>query len=353
MNDSPPDPSADFSPTATWSRLRLRAELLKRLRSFFDIRDFLEVETPILSSEVVVERHIDPLRVPPQSRTTSTSEADSETSSRPVGWLQSSPEAHMKRLLCSGAPAIYQIFKSFRAGERGPLHNPEFTLVEWYRPGDSMHDGMQLLSDLAEELLDRERAERITYREAFVRCADMDPFATEMTSSVLADIAEKNGLALPVGLGEERDAWLDLIRSRLIEPKLGRGRPTIVYDWPASQAALAQVRSGEVGGRRSEVGEEESSVAERFELYVDGIELANGYHELRDPAELRRRQQEAAAERERDGHVELPLPSRLLAAMEQGLPACSGVALGFDRLVMLATGAESIDEVLTFPMDRA
>lgn len=333
MKDSLPGPTADFLPTATWPRLRLRAELLKRLREFFDQRDFLEVETPLLSSEVIVERNIDPLPVG------STVEISSTSCSS--GWLQSSPEAHMKRLLASGAPAIYQVTRSFRAHERGPLHNPEFTLVEWYRPGDSMEEGMQLLSDLVDSLLHRGPAERMTYREAFLRYAKVDPFAAKVSIATLAEVAQKNKISAPSEFGNDRDAWLDLIRDHLVEPHLGIKQPTIVYDWPESQAALARVR------------QEGVPVAERFELYVEGIELANGYHELTDAAELRRRQAEAAAARERDGQIPLPQPLHLLSAMEHSLPDCSGVALGFDRLVMLAAGARSIEEVLTFPSDRA
>ena len=245
----------------------------------------------------------------------------------------------MKRLMACGAEAIYQVTRSFRGGERGRLHNPEFTIVEWYRRDDSMADGMQFLSDLCDAMLDRGPAERLSYRQAFLRYAEIDPFTAE--AAQLAGLATAAGVAAPAGLGDDHDGWLDLLRADLVEPHLGVDRPVILYDWPTSQAALAAVR------------DEDPPVAERFELYVGGIELANGYHELRDAAELRGRGELANEARRADGKPQLPEPARLLAAMEHGLPTCTGVALGFDRLVMLAAGADSIDQVMAFPIDRA
>ncbi|MGI8980977.1 MAG: EF-P lysine aminoacylase EpmA [Pirellulaceae bacterium] len=308
---------SDFLPSASLDMLNTRAALLKRLRAFFDSRGFLEVETPLLSHDVVVDRHLDPLSV--------TLFADPrESDVGPKLWLQTSPEFAMKRLLVGRKAelnAIYQITRAFRGGEIGPLHNPEFTMVEWYRVGDDYAAGMQLLADLAEEMLGMGTPERLTYREAFLRYAGIDPF--ENVSAA------------------DHDFHLDLLLTQKVDPHLGQSRPTILYDYPATQSALARVREGN------------PPVAERFELYVRGIELANGYHELLDPAILRERNRTNNQLRQDDGKPPLPADSRLLAAMDHGLPPCSGCALGFDRLAMAATGAKTIQEVMAFPIERA
>jgi lysyl-tRNA synthetase class 2 len=331
MPDAPPP--ADFLPAAPWENLRLRARLLQRVRQFFDTRDFLEVETPILSADTAIDRHIDPLPVA------------LDDSLRGPGvperlWLQTSPEFGMKRLLAAGAKAIYQVTRAFRQGERGPLHNPEFTMVEWYRVGDGMQEGMRLLSDLGECLLGRGAAEMVSYGEAFAWHVGLDPHTA--SAGELASRAQALRISAPASLAaEDRDGWLDLLVSERVQPNLGRQRPVILYDYPASQAALARVRPGP------------PPVAERFELYVAGIELANGYHELVNPAVLRERNARNNALRQADGKPRLPEESRLLAAMEAGLPAATGVALGLDRVVMLAAGASDIGQVLAFPLERA
>jgi lysyl-tRNA synthetase class 2 len=324
--------SNDFLPTATWERLRLRAELLARTRAFFAARDFLEVETPLLSADTVIDRHLDPLSLilPHDPRAVE------------VGrklWLQTSPEFGMKRLMAAGGQAIYQITRAFRAGEVGPLHNPEFTIVEWYRQGDAMSEGMQLLSDLAEALLSLGPADRVSYAEAFQSHAGIDPHRA--APEELAAISRRHRISMSAGLARgDRDDWLNLLLVHLVEPRLGTARPTILYDYPASQAALAKVHGDPLAARR-------------FELYVRGIELANGYEELVDPEVLRKRNRSANTQRIADGKCSLPEESRLLAAMDQGLPACTGVALGFDRVVMLAGGAHNLGEVQAFPIDRA
>lgn len=309
--------------------LKLRAKLLARLRRFFDERGFLEVETPILSADVVVDRHLDPFAV----------EVGQGASQRTM-WLQTSPEFAMKRLLAAGGSAIYQVTHVFRQGEQGRLHNPEFTMAEWYRAGDDLRAGMQLLGELCEEMLELGPAEPISYQAAFERHAGVNPHEADIES--LADVLKERDRTPPESLGiDDRDSWLDLVLVEIVEPELGQSRPQILHDYPASQAALARVRPGE------------PAVAERFELYVRGIELANGYHELLDPAVLRERNLANNQARISDGKQALPVESRLLAAMEAGLPSSSGVALGFDRLVMLAAGANSVAEVLPFPFDRA
>lgn len=313
----------DFLPTATLEMLRRRAKLLAQIRDFFHRRGFLEVETPILSHDTVVDRHLDPLAV-----TLPSDPRQPEKGERL--WLQTSPEFGMKRLLAAGATAIYQITRAFRGGETGALHNPEFTMVEWYRVGDDYAAGMQLLADLAAAILDCGQAERITYRDAFRQYAQLDPFG---------ELPQPGVLGLPPEA--DRDMVLDYLLTTRAEPHLGRDRPAILYDYPASQAALARIR------------EESPPVAERYELFVRGVELANGYHELLDPAALRQRNHDNNRLRAADGKYLLPEESRLLAAMEHGLPACCGCALGFDRLVMVAVGAATLQDVIAFPIDRA
>jgi len=330
LNPSPAD--ADYLPTASWERLCQRGDLLRRLRRFFDDQGFVEVHTPILSADTVVDRHLDPVPV-----TLGTDPRQPEVG--PRYWLQTSPEFGMKRLLAAGAQAIYQVTKAFRLAERGPLHNPEFTMVEWYRVGDDYQAGMQLLADLAEMMFERGPTLRLSFAEAFETALSVDPHRAEVTE--LAAMAARLGIDTAAFESADRDAWLDLLLVESIQPTLGTAQPVILYDFPASQSALAQVRPGP------------PAVAERFELYVDGLELANGYHELLDAAELRHRNHLANEQRMADGKPPLPVESRLLAAMDAGLPSCSGTALGFDRLVMAATGATTIDEVIPFPIERA
>lgn len=318
--------------------LQLRARLLRRVRAFFDDRGFCEVETPYLSHETVIDRHLDPFET--------AWIADPRRPERQSKlYLQTSPEFGMKRLLVTGAGPIYQIARAFRNGECGPLHNPEFTLVEWYRPGDDYAAGMALLSDFAEALLERGPADRVTYAEVFARALQVDPHTAAWT--VLRDAAIKHQLVPPESLATDRDGWLDFLLTELIQPTLGRERPLILHDYPANQAALAQIRPS--GFPRAN----NPPVAERFELHYQGIELANGYHELLAADVLRERNAAQNALRVADGKSPLPEESLLLAAMEAGLPACSGCALGFDRLVLLAVGAKTLAEVLPFPGERA
>jgi lysyl-tRNA synthetase class 2 len=293
------------------------------LRKFFDDRGFYEVETPLVANEIIPELHIEPIRA-----------ASGD-------FLQSSPELHMKRLVAAGATAIYQVTRSFRQGERGALHNPEFTIVEWYRVGDDLQAGIELLDELVTKLCDTRPATRTTYADAFRRILNIDPHTA--TVAEMAAVAIAAGVHVPDGmLTDDRDEWLNLLLASRVEPQLGRDRPEILYHYPASQASLAKIA-------RSDAGYE---VAERFELYYRGIELANGFHELGDAAELRRRFENVNTARAADGRDALPLPERLLGALEHGLPACTGCALGFDRLAMLAIDSTSIDDVIAFPQQR-
>lgn len=330
---------ADFHPSATLDVLRLRAKLLAFTRRFFDKAGYFEVDTPILSHERVIDPNIEPFVVP--------------WSASERLFLQTSPEFAMKRLLAAGTEAIYQLGKVFRHGELGRLHNPEFTMLEWYRVGDTHHEqmtfvekfvtafatevGRQSTSSSQPSALNSQPFERLTYDQAFERHAGSKVLARP-THEIVA-LARRLGVSAPESLlPDDRDGWLNLLLAERVEPHLGHDRPTFVFDYPASQAALACVR-----------GEGQTAVAERFELYVHGIELCNGYHELTDAASLRARIRHDASASEKY----LPEPVHLLAAMESGLPACSGVALGFDRLLMLSLGHASVRQVIPFPFEIA
>jgi len=292
---------------------------LTQLREFFAGLEVLEVETPLLASATVTDPSLDPLAVGER-------------------WLQTSPEYAMKRLLAAGSGPIYQVCKAFRAGEAGRRHNPEFTMLEWYRPGFDQHQLMSEVAALVRLTLGRDQHRAFSYRELFLNFLDIDPF----TASVQA-LVECGRRSVDTAIDStDRDLWLDLLLSHCIEPQLAGLGLVFVYDYPASQAALARLRP-----------EGDLLLAERFELYVDGMELANGYCELTDPLEQAQRfqcDQQRLADSGKDPRAADP---RLLAAMEQGLPACAGVALGLDRLLMLQTGAGHIGEVLSFDWSRS
>ena len=316
----------DWQPTATIEFIRARAALLGKLRQFFAVRDILEVETPLLCSSGITDPAIEPLIV---ERGVSLAQSH---------YLQTSPEYAMKRLLAAQGESIYQISKAFRDGEAGARHNPEFTLLEWYRPGFDHHRLMAEVADLVRHCLGERPLQKRSYRQLFIDMLQVDPFTA--AADELQDIARSH---LDTGtLSGGRDMWLDLLMSHLIEPRLAELGMCFVYDYPVSQAALSKI--ADVEG---------VSVGQRFELYVDGLELANGYCELTDPAEQRLRFERDNVRRREYGRPERPLDERLLAAMEHGLPDCSGVALGVDRLLMLVTGASDIRDVLAFAWERS
>ncbi len=329
---SVPDASLDWRPSAPLENLRGRAVLLARIRGFFAVRGVLEVETPTLAGAAVTDPHLSSL----QSRYT----GPGFSAGRPL-YLQTSPEFAMKRLLAAGSGPIYQLGKAYRDGEAGRLHNPEFTLLEWYRPGFDLSAMMDEVEALATQALGLTgRFERVSYRELFRRRLGIDPF--EVSEDGLRDCARRHGLSRSAELPlAGQDAWLDLLLTHFIEPGLGAGTPCFVHDYPPGQAALARIRPGPC------------PVAERFELYIDGVEIANGYHELGDPAEQRVRFTRDRERRRREGLPDVTPDERLLAALAHGLPDCAGVALGVDRLVMAALGVKSIAEVVAFPLERA
>lgn len=325
----------DFLPSASLTHLRARHDLLKQIRTFFDEREFLEVCTPVLSADTVVDEHLDPLRV--------TCYTDPRNWDQgPVRFLQTSPEFHMKRLLAAGATAIYQISHVFRAGEIGPIHNPEFSMCEWYRVGDNMRAGIQLMCDLFRAVTTCGEIEQTSYADAFTSIVGCNPHLAdlvELKTAAKAVTAQTNPSQLT------RDDCLHLLWSLRVTPELSPNQPIVVYDFPASQAALAQVRDGDAPSG--------IPVAERFELYWQGVELANGYHELRCADELASRIEQTNENRRTAGKQQLPPENRLLAAMRSGLPACAGVALGVDRLLMLLCGEKTLQNVLTFDFSRA
>lgn len=322
-----------WQPAASPAVLRLRAALKTRIRAYFDASGALEVDTPALSAAAPTDPHIAPLAA--------------RTASAPAVapyYLQSSPEFAMKRLLAAGIGDCWQLARVFRDGERGRLHNPEFDLLEWYRTETDHHGLMDDVESLLAAVLGPEialpTAERCSYAEAFQSHAGVDPLTADIDA--LHRAAVDAGLAPVAGLEpDDRDGWLDRLLTGVVAPAFAVDRPTFVYDWPASQCALARL---EPGDRR---------VARRFELYWGEIELANGFHELADAAEQRARFEADQARRAALGRPRMPIDEHLLAALEAGLPDCAGVALGFDRLVMVAGGLERIEQALAFPLEDA
>ncbi len=306
--------------SATLETHRLRAGLLATIRRFFEQRSVLEVETPLLSNFTVSDPHVD---------------AFSLIDGADELFLQTSPEYAMKRLLAQGSGPIFQVCKSFRRGERGPRHSAEFTMLEWYRPGFDHFQLMVEVAELVTQLLGALPIQRLTYRQLFLEFLGIDPHTA--SDNELSSLAHSR-LDLNFDQGE-RDSWLDILLTGLIEPKL-QGL-TFVYDYPASQAALARIENDDAG----------TAVGRRFELYINGLELANGYFELRDHCEQRSRFLQDNRLREKLGKQPRQIDEQFLAALEFGLPECSGVALGLDRLLMVHAGVADISEVISFGKD--
>jgi lysyl-tRNA synthetase class 2 len=331
MNEWRPDKLARRLPN-----LEARARLQAAIRQWFTDRGFVEVETPILQVAPGAEVHL-------SGFATDWETPDGEEEQ--VRWLHSSPEFAMKKLLAGGLPKIFQFARVFRNGEGSALHHPEFTMLEWYRAGAGYETLMEdcaallALAGVRELRWEGNRCdptatpERLTVAEAFDRHAGVDLLATMGNGEKLAGQA---GIAMHAD-----DTWDDVffrIMFDRIEPKLGMGRPTILCEYPITMAALARAKPGD------------PRVAERFELYVCGVELANGFGELTDPAIQRARLQADMDEKERLYGLRWPVDADFLAALDHGMPASSGIALGFDRLVMLATGATHIEDVLWLPV---
>ena len=314
----------DWRPSAAIETLRRRASLIEQVRAFFRARGVLEVETPVLARTTSPETHL------------ASFEVRHPGDERIAGWLQTSPEFAMKRLLCAGSGPIFQVTRAFRAGEGGRLHNPEFSMLEWYRPGFSQAALICEVELLLRELLHPGEPRRMAYTEAFLRFAKLDPLRAE-----LRDLQARCRARGWREAGDaDRDACLDFLLDDEVQGRLGAGVVTL-FDFPASQCSLARLKP------------DDPTVAERFEVFVDGIEVGNGYRELTDAEEqLARFERDRRRRRER-GLPEVPVDHRLIAALHEGMPECSGVALGLDRLVMIAAGCARVEEVISFPFDRA
>lgn len=320
-------PLMTWKPSANLEALHARAALNRTVREFFIETNALEVELPILNRAPVADMNIEPIEVP-------------ATDVMPKLYLHTSPEYSMKRLLCTGSGDIYSLGKVFRAGEAGGRHNPEFTMLEWYRVGMDHQELMHEVSDLLDELFsDSEIVLEdgplfLTYQQALIQYAGLDPF------TVSNDEIKTLGIELAGDdLNLNRDGWLDMIMSHKVEKSLPKNQLVFIYNYPASQAALAKLNTDE----------NDQLIAERFEVYLNSLELANGYHELTDSQEQRQR-----FEKELSG-TDRPIDERLLSAMsddQTGLPACAGVAMGIDRILMLQTGAKNIAKVISFSIEN-
>ena len=312
----------DWRPTAAIDALKARADLLKDIRNFFAKREVLEVETPLISSAGNTDPEIDSIQTDKGH------------------YLRTSPEFALKRLLAAGSGDIYELGRVFRAGESGRHHNPEFTMLEWYRTGFSYHRLMDEVADLVRHCgagkFDQWPEQRLTYQQLFQQHLDLDPFTADVPA--LARAAGRHGID---DIELDRKQWLDLLISMVIQPRLPKQGLTFVYDYPTDQAALSRIRA------------DSPPVAERFELYLGPTELANGYQELTDAAEQKRRFQAENEARQVNGKPGYNMDNHLIAALDHGLPECAGVALGVDRLLMNICNVEKLENILAFPFSNA
>jgi len=313
-----------------WEVAKQRADLIAKVRRFFAERDVVEVETPCLSQGTVTDVHLEAFSVP----------LTVDKGNDVKLYLQTSPEFAMKRLLARGYQSIYQLGKAFRNEDQGRYHNPEFTMLEWYRLGFDHHMLMDEVSDLLMAILDCNKPTMMTYQEVFLSILSVDPL--DASCEDLKILIESRG-DLDNWLREEdnKDTLLQFIFASYIETQIGIDAPAIVYEFPSSQASLAKISRND------------SRVAERFEVYFKGLELANGFNELTDANEQTRRFESDNVERKKLGLEEKPIDHRFIAALNSGLPDCAGVALGVDRLIMIALEKYTIEDVLTFPVKDA
>lgn len=303
-----------WQPSSSLENLKARAKIISQIRNFFAARNVLEVETPLLSHATVTDPYVHGIPAEHKGETL---------------YLQTSPEYAMKRLLAAGSGSIFQICKAFRYGDIGQNHNPEFTMLEWYRVGFEHHDLMDEMDELLQLVLQTAPAERMTCAEVYEKFVCINPH-----SATLAELAKITKEKINIEFeSSDRNTWLELLFTHCIEPNIGNEKPFFLYDFPISQAALAKIRP------------ENPPVASRFEVYFKGIELANGFHELQDAREQRKRFENDLSYRQQHQLAAVPLDENFLAALEHGMPECAGVALGVDRLIMLALGCNQISEV--------
>lgn len=314
----------NWRPTADIAALKLRAKILASIRDFFTQKNILEVETPLMCSAAVTDPFLEALSIQYHHKT---------------WYLQTSPEYAMKRLLCADSGSIYQICKAFRSDEMGKHHHPEFTMLEWYHIGFDHHDLMLEMDEFLQYVIHTKPAKKLSYQRLFEQYININPHS--IADEELKMIAQTScGITPDHQL--DRDDYLNLLLTHLIEPKLkselesDKNQPVFIFDYPASQAALAKIR------------QDATPVAERFEVYIQGIELANGYHELTDVVEQKKRFNQDSEKRKKLNYPIVPIDNYLLSAMESGLPDCAGVALGIDRLIMIAAQKQNLSEVMAF-----
>lgn len=325
----------NWQPVATFSALKLRAEIIQQIRDFFTARAVLEVETPLLSYNTVTDPHV--VGIPAIFKQNGLDEQ--------TVYLQTSPEYAMKRLLAAGSGSIFQICKAFRQGDLGRVHNPEFTMLEWYRLGFDHHALMNEMDELLQTILKTQAATRFSYAALFEKFLGINPHSASLQE--LIQCAKNQNIQFVVNPNEkmsmemQRNNWLALLLTHCIEPQIGHERPVFLYDFPVSQAALARIRH-----------EESPPVASRFEVYFKGLELANGFHELQNANEQRKRFEADILFRKQNNLPVVDMDENFLAALDAGLPDCSGVAVGVDRLIMIALNVNSIDQVISFGFDR-
>ena len=318
---------SSWRPTASFIIQRLRAKLYSNIRQFFAERDVLEVETPLLSQHTVTNIHIESFQTTYYNH-----------KEKRQYYLQTSPEYAMKRLLASGSGPIYQICKAIRNGETGSQHNPEFTLLEWYRPNFSHQDLMNEIDKLLQLTLQTKKAARKTYSKLFLEYLSVNPFQVSLKE--LQALARQFSLKNAYDY-RDHDTLLQFLFTHIIEPQIGFDQPLFVYDFPASQADLAKIYP------------QNSNVALRFEVYIDGVECANGFEELTDAQEQCYRFEQDILKRQERRLSKVNIDHRLIAALEAGIAPCAGVALGLDRLLMIKTKKRQIKDVIAFPADIA
>ncbi|MEW6997936.1 elongation factor P--(R)-beta-lysine ligase [Colwelliaceae bacterium BS250] len=323
----------NWQASAAIETLKKRAAILAAIRAFFARHDVLEVETNALSQATVTDLHL-------ESFTTEFTALANSKDTAPILYLQTSPEYAMKRLLASGSGCIYQMSKAFRNEEPGRYHNPEFTMLEWYRIGFDHFALMAEISTLVSNILQCKPAEKISYQQAFIQFIGVDPLTSSL-AELKAQVAVHQLNADWVLRENNKDTVLQYLFAELVETQIGLEQPCFVFNFPASQASLAKISPTD------------ERVAERFELYFKGIELANGFHELTDASEQLKRFQADNQLRVNNNLPEKIIDQHLLSALQSGLPKCSGVALGIDRLIMLALDVDTIDDVIAFPVNRA
>jgi lysyl-tRNA synthetase class 2 len=325
--DAVSEMKTSWLPLASKEILKRRAQMLKSIRAFFDDREVLEVETPLLASAGITDPHLESLK---------TSFRDSSF------YLNTSPEFSMKRLLAAYGEPIFQVCKAFRDDELGPNHNPEFTMLEWYRPDFDKYQLMDEIEDLLGAICgDQELSfNRLSYRDAFEKYAGFDPHQAKISDC--SDCLLRHGIEQPVGLKDEVDEWLDWLLTQIVLPAQDDDKFTFIYDYPESQSALSRLCDDDVG----------VTVASRFELFYGEAELANGFHELLESEIQRQRFENENKSRIKAGQPVVVIDEYLLDALSHGLPDCSGVALGLDRLLMVLCNKKSIGEVLAFPWER-